>query len=80
MLAVEEKYEADVLAAANNNNNNNNGNNEGNVKTTEMNKKVGASTKILADGTYASEVSDGGAVDEMTGNDSRQLPNIKSKL
>ena len=80
MLAVEEKYEADMLAAANNNNSKEADDlkEKGKGKGTEINNKVGSFTKILADGTYASEVSDG-VVDEINGNDARQLPNIKSK-
>lgn len=64
MLAAEEKYEAALKA-------------NGDLETSnETEKTQRVSTKILADGTYASEIKD----ETVPGNNStgRQLPNIKS--
>ena len=60
MLATEEKYEASL-------------NKSGDSNTCPLGQKI--CTKILADGTYASEISD-----ETSKTDSRQTPNIKSKI
>jgi coatomer subunit beta len=65
MLAAEEKYEAALKAS---------GESESFPATTSTENFTKVSTKILADGTYASEIKDEGS----TGNNSRQLPNIKS--
>lgn len=67
MLAAEEKYEATLKA---------NGDLETSSENVEKTQKV--STKILADGTYASEIRD----ETVPGNNAtgRQLPNIKSKI
>lgn len=62
MLAAEEKYESSIKSS--------DAANASDVKTTPK-----VSTKILADGTYASEFNN---TEETSGN-ARQLPNIKSK-
>jgi Flp pilus assembly protein TadG len=76
MLACEEKYEAarlkdeanDVSAAES-------------TTTTTTNKQQRVTTKVLADGTYASEVLDEDPLTTSGGSNSntRQVPNIKSK-
>jgi coatomer subunit beta len=76
MLACEEKYEAarlkdeanDVSAAES-------------TTTTTTNKQQRVTTKVLADGTYASEVLDEDPLTTTGGSNSnaRQVPNIKSK-
>lgn len=74
MLACEEKYEAarlkdeanDVSAAES--------------TTTTTNKQQRVTTKVLADGTYASEVLDEDPLTTGGSNsNARQVPNIKSK-
>ena len=67
MLAAEEKYEASLKA---------NGESETTTTLNENFTTQKVSTKILADGTYASEIKD----ETKSGNNStgRQLPNIKS--
>ena len=67
MLAAEEKYEATLKA---------NGDTEGANENGNVTQKV--STKILADGTYASEIKDENSAGNSAGG--RQLPNIKSNL
>lgn len=67
MLAVEEKYESILKSSSN----------DFNTNDTETRTAPKVSTKILADGTYASEIT---SENENTSNPSgRQLPNIKSK-
>lgn len=67
MLSVEEKYEAACKVSGSEDCKSNNNNNE------KQTQKV--STKILADGTYASDFDN---VEDISKN-ARQLPNMKSK-
>lgn len=66
MLAAEENYEATLKA---------NGENEPKTNEAKIQK---VSTKILADGTYASEIKEETGTGTYSSNE-RQLPNIKSK-
>lgn len=68
MLAVEEKYEASLKAAGGSSE-------EKSALPASGTPKV--STKILADGTYASEILEESSA---TSGDGRQLPNIKSNI
>ena len=65
MLAVEEKYEISCKSKENE---------DGGQEHSQNQSKSKVSTKILADGTYASEINE-----ESTDTSGRQLPNIKSK-
>jgi coatomer subunit beta len=64
MLAVEEKYEAALRSSGG----------DVSMNDTNNNTSTKVSTKILADGTYASEFNN-----EDASSNARQLPNIKSK-
>ena len=68
MLAAEEKYEAAQKSKEND---------EGSQQSQMQQPKAKVSTKILADGTYASEINEESNVSDISG---RQLPNIKSKI
>ncbi len=72
MLAVEEKYEASVKAAGGSIEASSTGSN-----TTASTARV--STKVLADGTYASEIISEDPSSTSSNTNGRQLPNIKSK-
>ena len=68
MLSVEEKFEASLKASGG----------DENIEARPVTNTSKVSTKVLADGTYASEICDdySNATASETG---RQLPNIKSK-
>lgn len=71
MLAVEEKYEASFKAAG--------GSIEENSGANTVTSTARVSTKILADGTYASEICEETTLTGTNNTTGRQLPNIKSK-
>ena len=71
MLAAEEKNEAALKIKENEE-----GGNYQSQSQSQQQSKAKVSTKILADGTYASEINEEAAAADVSG---RQLPNIKSK-